>query len=157
MDLSKTFECPACGKENIIYFYEPSMNICECKHCHSYLDIEGEKARHFGFLYGIIVVLTIVASNLIERIIYPWFVVNRPDLLVTHKKLTIDLISSATAAYVGIFFLLLISLFEFNNATKVKTFAKKLGLKKRKVIVLALIFVFILFLATITPIYFLIF
>jgi hypothetical protein len=157
MAFSKTFICPVCGKETDAYFYESAMGICECRNCLSSLDVEGEKTRFFGFLYGVTVAMSFIVIDLVEKTIYPWFVVNRPVLVVEHKKFTVDLISSVTGLYFAIFFILIISFFEFNSATDIRKIVKRKVFKRKTRVAIAVFSVLLLFVATFVPVYFLIF
>ncbi len=157
MIFSKTFVCPVCGKETDAYFYESAMGICECRNCLSSLDFAGEKTRFFGFLYGVTIAMSFILIDLVEKTIYPWFVVNRPVLMVEHKKFTVDLISSVAGLYFTIFFIFLISFFEFNNATDIRKIVKRKVFKRKTRVAIAAFSVLLLFFATFVPIYFLIF
>jgi len=157
MTFTKTFICPVCGKEMDAYFYESAMGICECRNCLSSLDVAGEETRFFGFLYGVIIAMSFVVIDLAEKTIYPWFATNRPVLLVEYKKFTVDLISSVTGLYFSIFFILLISFFEFNSATDIRKIVKRKVFKRRTRVAIAVFSVLLLFVATFVPIFFLIF
>ncbi|MGI6393733.1 MAG: hypothetical protein ACOX2F_03205 [bacterium] len=160
MIFSKTFVCPVCGKETNVHFYELSANLCECRNCLSSLDVAGEKTRFFGLLYGIAIAMSFVVIDLVEKAIYPWFVANRPVLVVEHKKFTIDLISSGAGLSFAMFCVLLIPLFELNNATEIRKITKRNFKRKYRVAIavfFTVFYVLLLLFATLVPIYYLIF
>ncbi len=146
MRLTKTFDCPACGKETDVKFFEVRR---QCEHCNAVLDIIGDHTRLFGALYvifGLLLVIS-VSRDSVEKMILPWFVENRPDLLVGYyKKFTVDLISALVFLSVSFLSLFIIAFFEFNHATEVREMTKP---PEKEKMILSFIFVVLLVLFSI--------